>query len=159
MALILGALTLGSEYGWTTFKTVLTQRPGRLALFFGKLLALGVVLALLVVLTLAAGAASGYVIVRLEDTPTGWPVAGELARRLRKDLLKCRQVEAKPERADRLKCLLFVVAFEVAVGDGHTPVAAEGPARDLYARGSLAALVLGPVHKLHDATHIVLLEA
>jgi ABC-2 type transport system permease protein len=82
IALILGALAVGSEYGWTTFKTVLTQRPGRLALFFGKLLALGVVLALLVVLTFAAGAASGYVIVRLEGTPAGWPVAGELVRAL-----------------------------------------------------------------------------
>jgi hypothetical protein len=55
--------------------------------------------------------------------------------------------------------LFFVVAFEVAVGDGHTPVAAEGPARDLYARRGLAAFILGPVHELHDATHIVLLEA
>jgi len=73
---------VGSEYGWTTFKTILTQRPGRLALFFGKLLALGIVLALLVVLTFAAGAASGYVIAGLESAPAGWPAAGELARAL-----------------------------------------------------------------------------
>lgn len=82
IALILGALAVGSEYGWTTFKTVLTQRPGRLALFFGKLLALGVVLALLVVLIFTAGAASGYVVAGLEDAPVGWPAAGELARAL-----------------------------------------------------------------------------
>ncbi|MEJ7813567.1 MAG: ABC transporter permease subunit [Rubrobacter sp.] len=82
IALILGALAVGSEYGWTTFKTILTQRPGRLALFFGKLLALGIVLALLVVLTFAAGAASGYVIAGLESAPAGWPAAGELARAL-----------------------------------------------------------------------------
>jgi ABC-2 type transport system permease protein len=82
IALILGALAVGSEYGWTTFKTVLTQRPGRLALFFGKLLALGVVLALLVVLTFAAGAASGYAIAGLEDVAAGWPKAGELVRAL-----------------------------------------------------------------------------
>ena len=82
IALILGALAVGSEYGWNTFKTVLTQRPGRLALYFGKLLALGVVLTLLIVLTFAAGAASGYVIAGLEDAPAGFPAAGELARAL-----------------------------------------------------------------------------
>ena len=31
IALILGALVTGSEYGWTTLKTILTQRPGRAA--------------------------------------------------------------------------------------------------------------------------------
>ena len=82
IALILGALAVGSEYGWTTFKTVLTQRPGRSALFFGKLLALGILLALLVVLTFASGAASGYIIAGLENAPAGWPAAGELARAL-----------------------------------------------------------------------------
>ena len=82
IALILGALAVGSEYGWSTFKTVLTQRPGRLALFFGKLLALSVALTLLLVLTFAAGAASGYVIAGLEDAPAGFPAAGELARAL-----------------------------------------------------------------------------
>jgi len=73
---------VGSEYGWSTFKTILTQRPGRYALFFGKLLALGIVLALLVVLTFAAGAASGYVIAGLEGAPLGLPAAGELASAL-----------------------------------------------------------------------------
>ena len=82
IALILGALAVGSEYGWTTFKTVLTQRPGRYAVFFGKLLALGIVLALLVLLTFTAAAASSYVIAGLEDAPVGWPAAGELARAL-----------------------------------------------------------------------------
>jgi len=82
IALILGALAMGSEYGWATFKTILTQRPGRYALFFGKLLALGILLALLVVVTFAAGAVSGYVIASLEGTPVGLPAAGELVRAL-----------------------------------------------------------------------------
>jgi ABC-2 type transport system permease protein len=82
IALILGALAVGSEYGWTTFKTVLTQRPGRSALFFGKLLALGILLALLVILTFASSAASGYIIAGLENAPAGWPAAGELVRAL-----------------------------------------------------------------------------
>jgi ABC-2 type transport system permease protein len=82
IALILGALAMGSEYSWYTFKTVLTQRPGRYAVFFGKLLALGVVLALLVVLTFAAGAVAGFVISALEGAPVGLPAAGDLARAL-----------------------------------------------------------------------------
>src|SRR5215204_6349420 len=82
IALILGALTVGSEYGWTTFKTVLTQRPGRYAVFFGKLLALGIVLALLVLLTFTAAAASSFIVAGLEGAPPGWPAPGELARAL-----------------------------------------------------------------------------
>jgi ABC-type transport system involved in multi-copper enzyme maturation permease subunit len=82
VALILGALAVGSEYGWSTFKTILTQRPSRTALFFGKLLALGVVLALLVVLTFATGAACSLVVTALAGAQVqGLPI-GELLRAL-----------------------------------------------------------------------------
>src|SRR3712207_2950514 len=37
IALILGALAVGSEYGWGTLKTVLIQRPRRLSVYAGKL--------------------------------------------------------------------------------------------------------------------------
>lgn len=80
IALILGALAMGSEYGWTTLKTILSQRPGRLNIFFGKILALAVILVLLVVLGFAAGAACSYVIAGLDDAPLNWPSLGELAR-------------------------------------------------------------------------------
>jgi len=79
IALILGALAVGSEYGWSTFKTALTQRPGRYAVFFGKLLALGIVLALLVLLTFTAAAASSFIVAGIEGEPVGLPPAGELA--------------------------------------------------------------------------------
>jgi ABC-2 type transport system permease protein len=82
IALILGALAVGSEYGWATLKTVLTQRPGRTALFLGKLLALGGVLALLVVLTFASGAASSFVVAVLAGAPLQGPPLGELLRAL-----------------------------------------------------------------------------
>jgi ABC-type transport system involved in multi-copper enzyme maturation permease subunit len=82
IGLILGALAVGSEYGWATFKTVLTQRPGRTALFFGKLLALGVVLALLVALTFTTGAASSYIVAGLANAPMKGPPVGELVRAL-----------------------------------------------------------------------------
>jgi ABC-2 type transport system permease protein len=82
IALILGALAVGSEYGWATFKTILTQRPGRTALFLGKLLALGVVLALLVALTFAAGALSSLVVAALAGGTIKGPPPGDLLRAL-----------------------------------------------------------------------------
>ena len=41
-ASILGVLSVGSEFGWGTWKTLLTQRPGRLTVFGAKLVALAV---------------------------------------------------------------------------------------------------------------------
>ena len=82
IALILGALAVGSEYGWATYKTILTQRPGRTALFLGKLLALGVVLALLVALTFATGAIASLVVAALAGGPLKGPPPGELLRAL-----------------------------------------------------------------------------
>jgi ABC-2 type transport system permease protein len=58
-ALILGALAVGSEYGWGTWKTITTQRPSRLALAAGKLAGVAlVVLALTVACLLVALLAS-----------------------------------------------------------------------------------------------------
>ncbi|MET0740713.1 MAG: ABC transporter permease [Candidatus Nanopelagicales bacterium] len=49
--LILGALTVGSGYGWGTWKTVYTQGPSRLAALGGTLVALAAVVVGVVVLT------------------------------------------------------------------------------------------------------------
>lgn len=72
-ALMLGVLSLGGEYGWDTVKTLLTQRPGRLAVFGAKLAALAVVLALFVLAAFAVGALTSYAIVQLEGVPVTWP--------------------------------------------------------------------------------------
>jgi ABC-type transport system involved in multi-copper enzyme maturation permease subunit len=82
LALILGALAIGSEYGWGTFKTALTQRPGRLGVLSGKLLAFAVVLAALVLLGFAAAALCGFVVARLEGATLEWPSLATLARGL-----------------------------------------------------------------------------
>ena len=82
MALVLGALTAGSEYGWGTVKTALTQRPGRSGVLFGKLLALAAALLALVLLGFAAGALSAFVVSRLEGAATDWPSAWALVRGL-----------------------------------------------------------------------------
>lgn len=78
IALILGALAIGSEYSWGTLKTILTQRPSRLGAFFGKLLALGVVVVALTVLAFVAAAVCSYIIAGLQDASVNWPAASRV---------------------------------------------------------------------------------
>ena len=55
-ALILGVLLQGSEYGWGTVKMLYTQRAGRVAMLFGKLAALAIVVVVMVIGLFAADA-------------------------------------------------------------------------------------------------------
>jgi ABC-2 type transport system permease protein len=80
LALILGALVAGSEYGWGTLQTALTQRPTRLALYGGKLLALLVVALAIVVLTFAVNALVASAIAAVESRPLDFPPVTELVR-------------------------------------------------------------------------------
>ena len=73
IAVILGVLAMGSEYGWGTLKTVLTQRPGRVTTFGGKLLALALIRALFAVVMLACAAAASAVTGAIYGSPGGWP--------------------------------------------------------------------------------------
>ena len=82
IALILGTLAVGGEYGWGTLKTIVTQRPGRAQVFGGKLLALLVVLVVFAALVFAGSAAASYAVAALQDRPADWPPAGEVARAL-----------------------------------------------------------------------------
>lgn len=80
LALILGALSVGSEYGWGTMKTVLIQRPGRSRVLWGKLSALGVMLVAFVLAALAAGLVGSYGVALLEGLRFGLPPLAELLR-------------------------------------------------------------------------------
>ena len=73
LALMLGVLAFGSEYGWGTLKTLFTQRPGRLQVFSAKLLALAAVLVLFVLVVFAIGALGSYVIALREGADLAWP--------------------------------------------------------------------------------------
>lgn len=77
-ALILAVLVVGGEYGWDTLKTLLTQRPGRSAVFFAKLAALAVALLGFVLAVFVAGALASYVIAGTENARVSWPGAGEV---------------------------------------------------------------------------------
>jgi len=82
LALILGALAVGSEYGWGTLKTVLSQRPGRLGAFFAKMLALALTLALFVALAFVAGAVCSLVVAVVQGAPIDFPPLAELLEAL-----------------------------------------------------------------------------
>jgi ABC-type transport system involved in multi-copper enzyme maturation permease subunit len=82
LALQLGVLAVGSEYGWGTLKTLLTQRPGRLRIFAAKLLALAVTLVPFVLVVFALGALASYAIALREGADTGWPSAWLVLRGL-----------------------------------------------------------------------------
>ncbi|ADD40523.1 ABC transporter permease [Stackebrandtia nassauensis] len=79
ISLILGALAIGNEYGWGTWKTVLTQGPSRLTVFSGKLAALTVANLVLVASGIATSAAASAIIASVEDQAMDWPAFADVA--------------------------------------------------------------------------------
>lgn len=53
LAVVFGALTSGSEYGWGTLKTIFTQHSSRADVYVGQTMALAVVVALIVLVVFA----------------------------------------------------------------------------------------------------------
>jgi ABC-2 type transport system permease protein len=80
LALILGALASGSEYGWGTMQTALTQRPTRLAIYGGKLAALAASTLGIVLAVFALNATTAAVIATVESRPLDYPPLAELAQ-------------------------------------------------------------------------------
>lgn len=80
LALMLGVLAIGSDYGWDTLKTVLSQRSGRLQLLFSKLTAVGVVLVVFALAMFITGAVSSSAIASLEGATITWPAPLDLAQ-------------------------------------------------------------------------------
>jgi ABC-2 type transport system permease protein len=73
IAIILGVLAAGSEYGWGTLKTVFTQKPGRVAVSLARFLALLVVTLVFALLLMVAAAGSSVVIALIDGKLGGWP--------------------------------------------------------------------------------------
>ena len=82
LALQLGVLAVGSEYGWGTLKTLFTQRPGRGRVFAAKTVALGATLVPFVLVVFGVGAAASSVIAMLEGADIDWPSGWLLVRSL-----------------------------------------------------------------------------
>ncbi len=79
LALVLGALMFGGEYGWGTLKTMLSQRPGRSSVLGAQLVALGVAMLVCVSVLFALSAASTAGIALAEDKAMHWPSVAALA--------------------------------------------------------------------------------
>ena len=80
LALMLGVLTVGSEYGWGTLKTLFTQGPGRLRVFGAKLLAVAATLLVFVLVVYVLGAVASWTIAANEGADVAWPSAWLLVR-------------------------------------------------------------------------------
>jgi ABC-2 type transport system permease protein len=80
IAVIIGALATGSEYGWGTLKTILTQRVGRLSLLGGKLLAITTVILALVLVVFGMNSLWSWIIAETVGRPADWPSALDLLR-------------------------------------------------------------------------------
>lgn len=73
LVLILGVLVVGAEYGWGTWKTVLSQGRSRLAVYAAKLAVIAISCLVAVLAVFAAGAAASALIAAAEDAPSDWP--------------------------------------------------------------------------------------
>ncbi len=82
LALVLGALVVGAEYGWGTLKTILTQRPRRLAVLGAQLLALATALLGWVLAIFAGSALCSVAIALAEGKTMHWPAAVDLGQGL-----------------------------------------------------------------------------
>lgn len=72
IAIILGALVAGNEYGWGTLKTVLAQRPSRTVVYMGQAFAVGVVTAFIVLAMFVISAGTSWLIAVAEDGAVEW---------------------------------------------------------------------------------------
>jgi len=80
MAIVLGALIAGSEYSWGTMKTTLTQGPGRLTTWFGRVVVFAAWMAILTLILFAMGAAASVVVASFEGHAIAWPAAIDIAK-------------------------------------------------------------------------------
>ncbi|HWV22672.1 MAG TPA: ABC transporter permease subunit [Thermomicrobiales bacterium] len=79
-ALMLGVLTVGSDFGWETFKTLFTQRPGRGQVFAAKMAALAIMLIPFVLFVFALGAIASSLIALREGLPIDFPGPVEIVQ-------------------------------------------------------------------------------
>lgn len=78
ITLIIGALVASSEYGWGTLKTILVQRPRRVEVLAGKLLAIALVTLAITVVFFLLSALLSWIIALAENRAVSWPGIVEL---------------------------------------------------------------------------------
>lgn len=80
--MILGALAAGGGYGWGTWKTALTQGPGRLTTFGGLLVTLAGIVIAVVAATFTLDLAASAIIATAESQAIVWPGLTDVAQSL-----------------------------------------------------------------------------
>jgi len=80
VAIVLGALFAGSEYGWGTVKTMFTQRPGRLTVWGGRLFVFGIWMLILTLVLFGFGVANSVVVALFQGHAITGPAAIDLAK-------------------------------------------------------------------------------
>jgi ABC-type transport system involved in multi-copper enzyme maturation permease subunit len=80
LLVVLGVLFVGGEYGWGTWKTVLTQGPSRGSVLAGKFGALTVAALGFVVAIFVMGAVASVVVAAAQDASMAFPSAFDLLR-------------------------------------------------------------------------------
>ena len=80
MMLILGALTIGSGYGWGTWKTVFTQGPSRASVFGGTLAMLSVVVVGLVLSVFVVDLSVASIIATMQSQAIALPPVADSVR-------------------------------------------------------------------------------
>lgn len=80
LALIIGVLSMGSEYGWGTVKTAFTQRPRRLEWLVGKMLALEFTVLVLALALLGTAALTSLVLATADGAARSFPEPATILR-------------------------------------------------------------------------------
>ena len=80
IAMVVGALMAGSDYSWGTFKTALTQGPGRLTTVAGRVVSYLLFTGLLTLVIFAVGAAASAFVAMYEGHAITWPAAIEVVK-------------------------------------------------------------------------------
>jgi ABC-type transport system involved in multi-copper enzyme maturation permease subunit len=82
LALIIGVLSQGSEFGWGTIKTAFTQRPRRLEWMAGKLISVALTMLMMSVVLLAVAALTSFILATIDGADRTWPDATTILKGL-----------------------------------------------------------------------------
>jgi ABC-type transport system involved in multi-copper enzyme maturation permease subunit len=80
LAIVIGALVAGSEYGWGTLKTSFTQGPGRLTVWAGRCAVFMVWMGFITAALFATGAAASSVVALGEGHTITWPAVDQIVK-------------------------------------------------------------------------------
>lgn len=78
LGVLLGALAVGSEFGWGTIGLTLIQRPTRAVLHLGRTVALVLLAGVMTLLAFGVAAITSPVMAAVISEPTSWPGPGEI---------------------------------------------------------------------------------